>query len=369
MSESRNRGRARREFLRRRRSGDMSWIMMELALSMRCNLHCTHCSAAKFRHATGKSELTIDEARDIINQAADAGFITICFVGGEPTVYPHLEQVTAHAADRGLLPSIITNGLRLDESIIRRLADAGLDTLCVSLNGADASLHDQFVRQPGAFDQTFEHLQLALSLGIETAVSVVPFRSVVDSGAFRRLVEFIREHGCKLNINYPAVVGDYDHALDELLTPDQIAEVRRLHHQTRSWSDFMMTGEYACPAARNAVYVVPSGEVMACAFVHISFGNLFKDSLDAILHRMRENEFFQRHKTWCLAGEDRAFVERCVVPIHDKGLAFADIDTVDLPPGDAPLSAAASMSTPESCQRITRQANTQPAHEHQTIRK
>ncbi len=56
--------------------------------------------------------------------------------GGEPTIYPEINELTAHCADIGLKPTLITNALVLDNNQkCKKLKLAGIDDLLISVHG------------------------------------------------------------------------------------------------------------------------------------------------------------------------------------------------------------------------------------------
>lgn len=92
----------------------------------------------------------------------------IDFMGGEPTLYPHIYDLIEHCARIGLEPTCITHGLRLsDLDRVKRFKDAGIHDFLVSIHGIgdinDKILH---VRKPGATDKQIQALENLRCLGI-----------------------------------------------------------------------------------------------------------------------------------------------------------------------------------------------------------
>ena len=87
--------------------------------TQRCNLRCGHCYLAAGRAASG--ELTLDEGRRLIDELCGLGTQMLILSGGEPLLRPDLDELVEHAAARGLLPVLGTNGLLLTRTRARRL--------------------------------------------------------------------------------------------------------------------------------------------------------------------------------------------------------------------------------------------------------
>ena len=65
-----------------------------------CNMYCAHC----YRDAGCKAdeELSTDEAKNLLNQIARAGFKIMIFSGGEPLMRPDILELVKHAANLNL---------------------------------------------------------------------------------------------------------------------------------------------------------------------------------------------------------------------------------------------------------------------------
>lgn len=136
---------------------------VRIDLTGRCNLRCTHCQASMF---LGKRnlELSTTEWKKILDQLAEAGAVTVGFLGGEPFLRKDLLEVMAHAKKLGLKTTVTTNGTMISQGIAESLI-LELDTYTVfSLDGPSSESHDQ-VRGAGTFDKTistikkFAHIQ------------------------------------------------------------------------------------------------------------------------------------------------------------------------------------------------------------------
>src|ERR1700749_3526791 len=81
-------------------------------ITHRCPLHCPYCSNP-LELASQAAELTTDEWRRVLNEAADMGVLQGVFSGGEPLQRPDLVQLVAAAREAGLYSNLITSSLGL----------------------------------------------------------------------------------------------------------------------------------------------------------------------------------------------------------------------------------------------------------------
>ena len=57
------------------------------------------------------------------------------------------------------------------------------------------------------------------------------------------------------------------------------------------------------------MYITPTGDLLACPYVHIKIGNVFKQSLKEISDYGFRIKHFRNHSDLCLAGEDLNFIK------------------------------------------------------------
>ena len=129
---------------------------LTIELTNVCNRTCVHCIRDK---VDPREFLPLTLAREILGQAKDLGFRTICFTGGEVALYPHLEELIALVVDQGFTFSLVTNGYRFQEKVLPFLRPSRnrekLTAVCFSLDGATPETHDA-LRGPGSFREVLE---------------------------------------------------------------------------------------------------------------------------------------------------------------------------------------------------------------------
>src|SRR5213593_4590259 len=133
-------------------------------LTYQCPLHCPYCSnpvAVESAVLSGdleggapvtprkaglqelappyKAELTTEEWKRVIRQAAALGVLQIGFSGGEPLVRPDLTELIGAARGANLYTNLITSGIGLDDERVHLLRDAGLDSVQLSFQSDESS--------------------------------------------------------------------------------------------------------------------------------------------------------------------------------------------------------------------------------------
>jgi radical SAM protein with 4Fe4S-binding SPASM domain len=127
----------------------------------KCNLKCKHCYSDS--GTTREEELTTEEALDVVDQLAETGVTALAFSGGEPLTRSDFFKVAEHAVESGLYVSVATNGTLLTREMAKKLKQAKIHYVEISIDGATAKTHDAFRGVPGAFDKAVSGLKNAIA--------------------------------------------------------------------------------------------------------------------------------------------------------------------------------------------------------------
>ncbi|MGB8151060.1 MAG: radical SAM protein, partial [Candidatus Cybelea sp.] len=100
-------------------------------LTYRCNLQCPYCYNPLDLRAY-RDELTTGQWSGVLQAAAELGVVQAHFSGGEPTLRTDLVPLVEAAAAVGLYTNLITQGTFLDDELLDRLVDGGLNHVQIS---------------------------------------------------------------------------------------------------------------------------------------------------------------------------------------------------------------------------------------------
>lgn len=134
-----------------KRSAPLRYLFWEATL--RCNLQCLHCGSDCVRNdSTQAQEISAEAIKRELRSIAEAyppEQITFAIIGGEPLIRPEIYDVGACAHGLGYNWGITSNGTMLDAGTVRKLKEAGLSTITVSLDGLAAE-HDELRKCQGS---------------------------------------------------------------------------------------------------------------------------------------------------------------------------------------------------------------------------
>ncbi len=160
-------------------------------ITYRCPLHCPYCSnpvaastcetPRRRPQADGYSngELTTDEWKRIIRQAAALGVLQIGFSGGEPLARRDLVELIRAAREAKLYTNLITSGIGLDDDRVRALRDAGLDSIQLSFQSDESSLADE-IAGARAHERKLDVAAKIRAAGIPLSLNFVIHRRDID---------------------------------------------------------------------------------------------------------------------------------------------------------------------------------------------
>ena len=139
------------------RKPDLRQLFLELTLQ--CNEHCFHCGSNCMPHAG--EELSLSEYRRILDEVKedfDLHRIFLCITGGEPLLRPDFFDILGYANKLGFRWGMTTNATLITKSVAHKLAECGMKTVSVSVDGLPDT-HDRLRGLPGGYDAAMQGIQ------------------------------------------------------------------------------------------------------------------------------------------------------------------------------------------------------------------
>jgi len=228
-----------------------------LEITGACQLQCTQCFAASGPTGT-HGEMTADDWRRVISEAAALGVGEAQLIGGEPTTHPAWAELVDHSLSLGLQVEVYSNLFHIKPAWWRLFARDGVK-LATSYYSDRAGEHDAITTRPGSYARTRENIAEAVRRGIPLRagiVSVLPGQRVTEA---RRELE----------------------ALD--VTAIRTDRTRRLGRASLPGSG-TDAAELCGRCGHGQAAVLPSGEVTPCVMSRwLTTGNVRERGLGAIL--------------------------------------------------------------------------------------
>ncbi len=136
-----------------------------------CNLRCIHCRATA-TELSSPTDLPTARGKEIIDQIAGLGNPILVLSGGEPLYRADIFDLASYATSKGLRVALATNGTLVTKDVAKRIVEAGVKRVSISLDGADALTHDTFRGIPGAFDAAIYGMRNLQELGMSVQINM-----------------------------------------------------------------------------------------------------------------------------------------------------------------------------------------------------
>jgi MoaA/NifB/PqqE/SkfB family radical SAM enzyme/protein-L-isoaspartate O-methyltransferase len=306
-----------------------------LAVTNRCEFRCWHC----YNSGRSEADLPLPVLHRLASDLQSLGTVMITLTGGEPLLRPDLEDI-ARSFDARSCVIVGTTGWGLDADRAKRLREAGVFGVGISLDSADEQEHDRLRGRAGGFAAALTALQAARDAGLYSYIVTVATHAFLAPGHVDRFLRLAGQGGAlEVHVLEPSPTGQLAGRRDVLLSAAERKDL--LAHQARVAADhslpilstyaYLESGDaFGCGAGLTHLYVDGSGEVSPCQFVPLSFGNVAGEPVGRILARMGEH--FRRPRVGCIGrvvaphlGDQRlptppassaAICERCLPAVH-----------------------------------------------------
>ena len=134
------------------------WRLLQMESSIACNLRCVMCPWREIaKDAENKGFMTQEVWEAVQPYLKDVRSVDFTG-GGEPLLQTRLADWLTEAHRAGCETGILTNGLLLKKETAQRLIDAGIDWICVSMDGATKDLYEE-IRIGSNFYQVYQNLK------------------------------------------------------------------------------------------------------------------------------------------------------------------------------------------------------------------
>lgn len=138
---------------------------LDIELTERCNNNCVHCciNLAEDDLKAKKRELSADEIKRVIREAASLGCMTVRFTGGEPLLREDFEELYMFTRRSGLKVMLFTNATLITPHIaglLSRIIPG--EKIEVTVYGMKRESYEAVTRKKGSFDAAWRGIRLLL---------------------------------------------------------------------------------------------------------------------------------------------------------------------------------------------------------------
>lgn len=262
----------------------VSWNLTKM-----CNLKCPHCYMEAGKKA-GR-ELSTEECLALIDEMKSLGTEMVILTGGEPLLRRDIYEIARHASRLGIWVVMGTNGVLIDERVVGKMIECGVQGVGISIDSIDPCKHNSFRGGPNAWEHSVRALEICRAHGLQVLVQTTVMEE--NYAEIPDLIEFTRQKGAwSFNLYFLVQTGRGQQMND--LTPRQTHEM--LEYLVDHQNDYrpMLVRSKCAPQFKQIAYakgkgglesggcmagaqycrIMPEGDVTPCPYMTAVAGNV-----------------------------------------------------------------------------------------------
>jgi MoaA/NifB/PqqE/SkfB family radical SAM enzyme len=288
-----------------------SITILQFQFDYRCNFRCSHCSVSN-RTNPNRRELQVEDVAHIAKQADELGLARWVFTGGEPLMSPKLAPFLKALDPTKWYINCDTNGWLLDQDRAIELKRSGVDRIQLSIDGLDASQHDEFRKKRGSHARCMKAVDATLQAGMDVFIQTVVTKQRLHSSEFKQFLDYFTNRDIDVFVTFAKPVGSFEGHFEGMIDQNDLDYFRDMENLYRVFSHLTPAFgmDLGCPAVKGITTITAYGDVLGCQYTPISIGNLFTEPLKDILERGATIKQYGEYSPICPPVMDRTFIER-----------------------------------------------------------
>lgn len=285
--------------------------------TLRCNMACRHCGSDCLKESA-VPDMPFADFLPVLDEVAahcDPSQVMIDTVGGEPLVRPDLMDSGRTIRERGFMWGFVTNGLLLDHSVARELAQAGINSLSLDVDGMREE-HNWLRNSTKSFDAAMRAIEAVQTIPNLTwdVITCVNGRNLHRLNEVKKLLIEAGVTHWRCFIIDP--MGRAAQDKDLLLTDEQFRDLLNFIVTTRiegkinvnyacdgylgAYEGLVRDHFFFCQAGLSVASVRANGDISGCLSIRSDYsqGNIYRDSFwdvwENCFELFRDREWMKR---------------------------------------------------------------------------
>jgi radical SAM protein with 4Fe4S-binding SPASM domain len=318
-------------------------LVVSWNVTRKCNLKCSHCyiNAAKTEL---QNELTTAEGKQLIDQIVDVSRPLLILSGGEPLLRKDIYEIIQYGTSKGLRMGLGSNGSLIDETVAKKLKEAGIKTVSISLDSNVAEEHDEFRGVEGSWQKAIQAIKFLrqndvlvqvnttltqrnhpeiddiMSLAEQIGVENFHLFFLVPTGRGKKIADLSPAMYENMITSTFAKVGKHKLNVRPSCAPQFMRIAKSMGLDMRQWIRGCLAGLYYCR-------VYPNGDVTPCPYLPVKLGNIREKAFADIWFNsdvFRNLRDFNTLKGKCGICEHRSLCGGCRARAYGLSSDFID---------------------------------------------
>ncbi|MFW3341623.1 radical SAM/SPASM domain-containing protein [Aliarcobacter butzleri] len=254
-------------------------LLVDIELASVCNLKCPMCYTItdEFKDKVNAKLMDFELFKRIINEIGGKVPALRLSLRGESTLHPKFIECIKYAKDKGIKEvSTLTNGSKLKLDFFKKIVEAGIDWITISVDGLDEEY--ERIRKPLKFKDTFEKI---------TQMN----RYKLENNLHKPVI--------KIQSLWPAIKNNPTKFYNTFEPITDLIAFNPLIDYLQKDSDIVYIDNFSCPQLYQRLVIGADGLAMMCSNdeenSHI-VGNANKETVYEIWHGEALNKVRELHK-------------------------------------------------------------------------
>ncbi|RMG56958.1 MAG: radical SAM protein [Deltaproteobacteria bacterium] len=261
------------------------WVAWEI--TGKCNLNCIHCRSASSL-SSFESVFDTEGAKRLIDDITSFASPVLVLSGGEPLLRKDVFEIARYGTEKGLRMCLATNGTLVDDEVCEKIKESGIKIVSLSLDGSTPEVHDDFRKQPGAFEGTLRAAGYFKKHGIEFIINSSFTKR--NQGEIEKTYRLAKELGATAWYMFMIVpTGRGEEIMNELISKEDYEKILEWHYEMEKNETEMLVRPTCAPHYYRIV--------------------LQKAKEEGIQFKRRSLKFSTGGAKGCICGQTIAFID------------------------------------------------------------
>ena len=271
-------------------------LVVSLQLLETCNLKCRHCYTMASNDK--KTVLDLNLAKSVVEQLHELKVFRLGLTGGETLLYKNIEEIIKLASKYKIITTITTNGILLTEEKAKKLKQAGLNHIHVSIDG-DKNIHNNIRGSNKSFDKAIEAIEICKKVGIKVEINYTLMKSNIE--CFDNMIRLAKKYNIQINVRRLIPTGRGKEDLKDLLNYNECEEILNKiidnsYNNIKLDYCFFNKNQYRgnCKTNNKCILTINSeGNVYTCPYLQYDefiIGNIKENSIKSIYTKVKDSK-------------------------------------------------------------------------------
>lgn len=245
-----------------------------IEITNRCNMNCKHCMNGSDKASVNKG-FSKDEILKLVEDLHKNKTEKIYISGGEPLLYPYIDDVILYANSLGMKVTLATNGMEVAKHLVA--IKKGVQLVSISIDGIGQT-HDTFRGVNGSFENSKKVFKLLRDNNIKTKISAMIWKRNINE--LEDIIKFAKNLGVS-KLNFAFLIPEGRAKDDETIKIPidkykEVVDMIEMLKKKYEREDFEIRirrtkaldeNSMECPGGKNLIHITANGKVSPCSWI------------------------------------------------------------------------------------------------------